>query len=352
MKAIRQFKIKNKVIGGNNPAFVIAEAGINHNGDIKLAFRLIKEAKKSLADCVKFQTFSTKYCESKYSLKPKYFRGQDKGLNKIEFSKSLEFDRYQFLDLKQFCDQEKIIFLSMAADIPSLELLVKIGVEAVKIGSSDTLNFPLFKAIGQTGLPVIYSTGISTFDDVRRGVKYLYKCSVKKLAVLQCTSAYPPAYEDINLKVIQAYQKIFKVPVGLSDHSLGLHISYAAVAIGSEIIEKHFTLDKKLPGVDHGASLEPREFREMVQGIRQIESALGDGKKRIEHSEKEHLLSMRKSLFTLKDIKHGEKFNLNSIGSKRPGGGVSPAEIDYFLGRRAKFDIPADEFIKRNMVEK
>lgn len=352
MRIRKKIKINNRLIGENEPVFIIAEIGINHNGNIKLAFKLIEEAKKAAADCVKFQTFSTKYCESKYSLKPAYFRGRDGGLNKLMFSKSLEFDRYQLKDLKQFCDEKEIIFLSMAADIPSLELLLKIGVTPIKIGSSDTLNFPLFKIVGEAGLPVIYSTGISTFGDVKKGVEYLYKCGVKELAILQCTSEYPSLFTDIDLKVMNSYSKKFKVPVGLSDHSLGMHIAYAAVAMGAKIIEKHFTLSRGYSGVDHTISLEPGELKEMVKRIREIESAMGSGVKEIKKGEEEHLLTMRKSLFSLKNIKKGESLTLSNIGAKRPGGGVSPVEIDNFLGKKAKVDIVGDEFIKWDMIER
>jgi N,N'-diacetyllegionaminate synthase len=343
--------IEGKEISKTSPTFIIAEAGVNHNGSIELALKLIDEAKKAGTDCIKFQTFNTEMCESKYALKPDYFGGRDGNKSKLEFSKSLEFDKYQFKDLKQYCDEKGIIFLSMAADYKSLELLVDIGCKSVKIGSSDTLNFPLFKLIGEAKLSVIYSTGISTMEDVKRGVEYLYECGVEELSILQCTSQYPAPFKDINLNVIKTYEKEFNIPAGLSDHSKGIHIPYAAVALGAKIIEKHFTLSRNLPGVDHIASIEPDELTEMVKRIREIELALGDGIKFIKDSEKEHLKTMRKSLFTLQKIKKGETFTLQNIGAKRPGDGILPTEIDKILGKKAKTDINEDEFLTWEMID-
>lgn len=341
--------IQEREISDLSPSFIIAEAGVNHNGIMDLAFKLIDEAKNAGADCVKFQTFNTEMSESKYASKPDYFSGRDGELSKKDFSKALEFDKVQFKDLKQYCDEKEIIFLSMAADYPSFEILLDIGCPAIKIGSSDTLNFPLFKLIGESKLPVIYSTGISTIDNVKMGVDYLYKSGVEDLSILQCTSQYPAPFKDINLNVMKEYKKCFGVPIGLSDHSEGLHIPYAAIGMGAKIIEKHFTLSRKLAGVDHIASIEPHELKEMVLRIREIEDALGDGLKEIKESEKEHLKTMRKSLFSLTSIKKGEVFTLKNIGAKRPGGGILPIEIDSILGKTAKVNIEEDEYITRDM---
>jgi sialic acid synthase SpsE len=346
--------MKNQIIQGreisdNSPTFIIAEAGVNHNGNMDLAFKLIDEAKKSGADCIKFQTFNTDLCESKYAIKPDYFSGRDGALSKKDFSRLLEFDKIQFTELKEYCDEKNIIFLSMAADFLSFELLMDIGCSAIKIGSSDVLNFPLFKLIGQSKIPVIYSTGISDLKDVRAGVDYLYNSGVEDLSILQCTSQYPTPFKDINLNVMNEYKKEFKIPVGLSDHSKGLHIPYAAVGMGAKIIEKHFTLSRKLPGVDHIASVEPHELKEMISKIREIEYALGDGLKVIKESEKEHLKTMRKSLFSLTEIKKNETFTLKNVGAKRPGGGILPSEIDIILGKVSTINIPADEYITKDM---
>jgi N,N'-diacetyllegionaminate synthase len=344
----KQF-IQGREISNSAPSFIIAEAGVNHNGSMDLAFKLIDEAKSAGADCVKFQTFNTELCESKYALKPDYFSGRDGKLSKKDFSKSLEFDKAQFRDLKQYCDEKDIIFLSMAADYLSFEILMDIGCPAIKIGSSDTLNFPLFKLIGESKIPVIYSTGISTLENVRAGVDYLYKSGVENVSILQCTSQYPAPFKDINLNVMSEYKKEFGIPVGLSDHSQGLHIPFAAVGMGAKIIEKHFTLSRNLPGVDHVASVEPLELKEMVSGIREIEEAMGDGLKEIKDSEKEHLQTMRKSLFSLNSIKKGEILTLKNVGAKRPNGGMLPTAIDALLGKTAKVDIDEDEYITKEM---
>ncbi len=345
-----EVQIAGRKIGSAHPAYIIAEAGVNHNGNFDMALKLVEEAHKAGADCVKFQTFNTESCESKYTLKPGYFGGRDRNADKIDFLKALEFDKEQFRDLKQYCDELGITFMSMAADYPSLELLVDIGCPAIKVGSSDTLNFPLFKAIGSSGLPVVYSTGISTLDDVTSGIAYLRDSGVRDICVLQCTSQYPAPVEDINLAVMDVYRREFQLPAGLSDHSEGLHIPIAAVARGASVIEKHMTLSRMLPGVDHIASIEPAELRQMIAWIRDVESAIGDGAKAIRSSEKEHLQSMRKSLFSLRNIRAGEVLTLQNVGAKRPGGGIMPTEIDRLLGRKAAVDIDNDEFITWEMT--
>ena len=342
--------IGSREVSSQAPAMIVAEAGINHNGNMDMALQLIDAASKAGADAIKFQTFSTAHCESRYALKPDYFTGRDGGQNKLDFSSSLEFDKHQFKELRAYCDEKNILFLSMAADAPSLELLVEIGAPALKIGSSDTLNYPLFKAIGESGLPVIYSTGITTFDEVARGVEYLMICGVRQMAMLQCTSQYPVPFKQVNLRVMDTYARQFKVPVGISDHTRGYHIALAAVARGACIIEKHFTLSRCLPGVDHAASIEPDELACLVDQIRDIEAALGDGVKRIEDSEAEHLKTMRKSLFSMTEIKKGTLLTLQHVAAKRPGGGILPTEIDRVLGRRAAVDIAADEFIAWDML--
>jgi N-acetylneuraminate synthase/N,N'-diacetyllegionaminate synthase len=352
MEFPNKLTIGTKEISDLSPVFIIAEAGINHNGDLGMAFRLVEEAKAAGADAIKFQTFSTRHCESQYSKKPKYFAGREWGQSKLDFSANLEFDKYQFKELKSYCDEIGIIFLSMAADKPSLEILCSIGCPAIKIGSSDTLNFPLFKEIAATKLPVFLSTGISSESDVETSVDYLANSGVESLAIMQCTSQYPAPYSDVNLKVIDRFKSQFGVPAGLSDHSRGWHISLAASARGSNLIEKHFTLSRRLPGVDHIASINPSEFKAMVDSIRDIEMAIGDGHKTICKGEEEHLLTMRKSLFSMSRIHQGQTLTWNQVAAKRPGGGILPTEIGQLIGCKAKVDIEEDEFIQWEMIEK
>ncbi len=343
--------IGGRTVSPQSPPLIVAEAGINHNGSLEMAMRLIAAAKRAGADAIKFQTFSTAHCESRYAVKPDYFSGRDSGLSKHDFSRRLEFDKRQFNELRACCEDNGILFLSMAADEPSLELLVSVGVAAVKIGSSDTVNYPLFKAIGETGLPVIYSTGISSFDDVANGVDYLRAAGVREMAVLQCTSQYPVPYGEVNLRVMKTFRRAFGVPVGLSDHSHGIHVAIAAAACGASIIEKHFTLSRQLPGVDHAASIEPDELSQLVCQVREVTAALGDGTKRIEVSEAEHLATMRKSLFSMTAIPKGTRLQRHHIAAKRPGGGILPTQIDEVLGRRTTVDIPADEFVRWDMFQ-
>jgi len=228
-------------------------------------------------------------------------------------------------------------------------MLIGLGCDEVKIGSSDALNFPLFKALGKHKMKIIFSTGMSTLLEVKRAVTYMRNTGVEDLSILQCTSQYPAPMEAIDLQVLNIYNS-FNCPVGLSDHSEGIHIAPVAVAMGATIIEKHFTLSKKLSGVDHPASLEPDEFAQMVSNIRDIEKAIGNECKRVQDCEKEHLISMRKSLFSLKDIKRGDEFTLDNVGAKRPGNGLSPTEIDKFLGEKANIDIPEDNFIHGEFI--
>lgn len=352
MEFKKEITIGTKTISETSPVFIIAEAGVNHNGDVKLALKLVEEAKKAGADCVKFQTWNTDYLESKYSIKPNYFDGRDDGMSKIEFVKSLEFGKQEFDEIKKYCDEVGIIFLSTPTDIPSLELLLDIGCPAIKISSSDTFNYPLFKALGETGLPVLYSTGMSGLHELEHSMDYLCKSGVKEIGIMQCTSQYPAPYNSINLKVINTFKDVFNVPVGLSDHSEGLHIPVAAVAMGAKIVEKHFTLSRNLPGVDHVASIEPDELQQLVLHIKEVEDALGDGEKVILDIEAENVDSMRKSLFTLQPIKKGEVFTLNNVGAKRPGGGINPIEIDKVLGFKAAEDISNDEYVTWQMIEK
>lgn len=344
--------IGTRVVSAKSPAFIVAEAGINHNGSMEMAFKLIEAASRAGADAIKFQTFSTAHCESQYAVKPDYFSGRDGGQSKHDFSRHLELSTHQFMALHDCCIQNDILFLSMAADQPSLELLLDVGAPAIKIGSSDTLNYPLFKSIGASGLPVIYSTGISTLPDVAQGVDYLRSSGVEQLALLQCTSQYPVPYPQVNLRVMETYRNAFGCAVGLSDHTWGNHIALAAIAMGANIIEKHFTLSRNLPGVDHAASIEPGEMTKLVKQIRDIEAAMGDGTKKIEASEKEHLVSMRKSLFSMVPIPKGTRLTRRHIAAKRPGGGILPTEIDRVLGRRVGVDISADEFIAWDMLLK
>lgn len=344
-KNLKIIEIQGRKIGEGFPCFVIAEAGINHNGDIDMAMELVKMAKEVGADCIKFQTFSTEACESRNSTIPGYFDGRITETDKLDWSKSLELSREEFKKLKTCCDELAIIFLSTACDIPSLELLVEIGVDALKIGSSDTNNTCLLQAVGETGLPVILSTGMSSLEDVDHAFSALQSNGTTQIALLQCTSQYPVPFDQINLRAMNTLRDSFNVPVGFSDHSSGIHVSVASIALGANIIEKHFTLSSDLPGVDHAASIEPHEFREMVWQIREVEKALGNGTKKIMEAERENVTSMRKSLVAAENISDGTILAQEHITVKRPGTGLPPTRIHEVIGRKTKSDINKDEMI-------
>ncbi|OGV51856.1 MAG: hypothetical protein A2X49_03550 [Lentisphaerae bacterium GWF2_52_8] len=345
------FVISGRRIGPGEPCFIIAEAGVNHNGELKMALELVDAAAEAGADCIKFQAFSTEASESSLSLKPSYFDGRDGGQSKLDFSRALEFNREEFAEIAERCRKKGIIFLSMAADLPSLELLVSIGSPAIKIGSSDTNNVLLQREVARTGLPVILSTGISTMEDVKAAVSWMRLQGAKEIALLQCTSQYPSPCCEINLRVLDTFRSTFSVPVGISDHSSGLHIAVAAVARGANIVEKHFTLSRKLPGVDHLASVEPQELKALIGQIREVETALGDGVKRVTESEAEHLKTMRKSLFAARSVPAGTQLSWEDITVKRPGTGLTPPEALKLIGRRVKKDIAADTLLKAEVFD-
>lgn len=348
---IKPVYIGKREIGAGQPCFIIAEAGVNHNGNMDMAFQLVNMAVAAKADCIKFQTFTTELCESKSALKPDYFFGRDSEKTKLELSKELELNESQFNELKQYCDSKGIIFLSMAADYKALNTLLNIGMEAIKISSSDTLNIPLLERIGETKLPVILSTGMSTIEDIELSFSTLKNNGSTEISILQCTSQYPAPYDEINLHVMKTYQERFKIPIGLSDHSKGIHIPVAAVAMGAHIVEKHFTLSHNLPGVDHAASIEPNELKELIQNIKDVETAFGTNYKSVQPSEREHLLTMRKSLVIAHDTKDGTLLKKEDILVKRPGGGILPSNIDKVIGKRLKKTLFEDDIITWDVLE-
>lgn len=343
--------IGNRLVGEDEPVLIIAEAGVNHNGSMDMALRMVDEAVQFGADCIKFQTFETDNIETKHSLKPSYFNGRDSGLDKLAYLKSVEFNKEEFKKIKDYCDSKNIMFLSTVSDTSGLELLLSIGVLAIKVGSSDTVNLPLLKEIGKTGLPLILSTGISTLKDVDIAVKSLSDFGCRQMAILQCTSEYPCSAEELNLNVIKTMRKRYDCPIGFSDHSKGNYVAVAAIALGAKIIERHFTLDRSLPGVDHAASSTPQEMKELVKLIRTTEKALGNGEKIIQPHEREHLITMRKSVVAASDFPKGTVITYDKIKVKRPGTGISPLEIDRVITKRLKIEVKEDDIIKWDMLE-
>jgi N,N'-diacetyllegionaminate synthase len=331
--------------------FIIAEAGINHNGDFDLALELIRQAKKAGADCVKFQTFRYSASESRHSTLPGYFESRFGFSSKRDWYDSIEFSAEQFRQLRACCEEEQIAFLSTACDIDGLRVLLEIGADAVKVASCDTNNDYLLKEIGASDLPVILSTGMSTLDEVDHALKVLREAGCRDIALMQCTSQYPTPPDAVNLRVLKTFRNRFGLPVGLSDHTQGIHIPIAAAALGARMIEKHFTISRDLPGVDHPASIEPHELREMVRCIRETETALGDGVKSVHPTEADNVKDMRRSLMAARPLKAGTILRQEDITAKRPGYGMAPSKIGEILGKRLKTDMETEDLFEPSMVE-
>jgi sialic acid synthase SpsE len=337
----------------NNPSvLIIAEAGINHNGDFEMALELAEEAKNAGADCVKFQSFTYEASESKHSIMPGYFDGKMRFATKKEWYDSISLSESQFAELKSFCGKIGIAFLSTACDVDGLAILQRIGAEAVKIASADAANDYLLKAVGRSALPVILSTGMTTLEELDHGIDVLRTHGTSRIALTQCTSQYPAPYDEVNLKAMDSLRQRYNLPVGLSDHTPGIEIAVAAVALGARIIEKHFTLDRDLPGVDHQASIEPRELATLTTAIRNVEKAMGDGVKTPSPSEQENAPAMKRSLMAAKPIKAGTTLVEDDITAKRPGTGMPPSKLDSLIGKRLKVDMEYEDMFNEELFER
>lgn len=332
----------------NAPVKIIAEIGVNHNGDIHLAKKLIKIAKESGADIAKFQAFQTKDLVTSSAAMAAY-QEKNVGNFKTQFDMLLnyEFSKSQFTELYNYCHEVEIEFLATAFDDESFQIIQQIGIERIKIPSGEITNLPYLKQIAKAGKEIILSTGMSTLIEVKEAIETLEKFGSRKqnITILHCTSSYPAPIDEVNLRAMVKLGDFFDAKIGYSDHTLGTEVAIAAVSLGACVIEKHLTLDRDLPGPDHKASLEPTEFKEMVRGIRNIEKALGSDVKSPTKSEISTMQSARKSLVAIESIRAGELFTTHNVGAKRPGGGISPMRWDHYIGRRASRDYSADELI-------
>lgn len=326
---------------------IIAEAGVNHNGSLKLAKELAERAKWAGADIVKFQTFHSESLVSKYAVKAEYQKKTtDSAENQIQMLKKLELSPLEFEELSHYCSLIGIVFLSTPFDLESIKFLdKKMNLPFWKIPSGEITNLPYLIDIAKTGKPVILSTGMSTIQEIKEAVQVLQKFGTEKITLLHCNTEYPTPYEDVNLKAMQTLKEHFSCPVGYSDHTMGIEVPIAAVALGAEVIEKHFTLDKTLEGPDHKASLEPQELKHMVEAVRHIEAAGGDGKKLPSISEKKNITAARKSIVAKTGIQKGELLTEENLTVKRPGNGISPMKWFDVVGTKAKKDYDEDELI-------
>lgn len=332
-----------------NKTFIIAEAGINHNGSIEIAKKMIEVAKECGADAIKFQTFKAEKVISKCAPKAEYQKQTTGEIDsQLEMVKKLELSFDDFIVLKEYCDKLNIMFLSTPFDFESIDFLDDLGLEIFKIPSGEITNLPYLEKIGKLGKKVILSTGMADLGEIEDALDILTSCGTKKedITILHCNTEYPTPYEDVNLLAMLTIKEALKVKVGYSDHTLGIEIPIAAVALGASVIEKHFTLDKNMEGPDHKASLEPHELKAMIDAIRNIEKSLGDGIKKPSKSELKNKDIARKSIVAKKEIKKGEIFTEDNITVKRPGNGISPMRWYEVLGKVALKDYKEDELIE------
>jgi len=327
---------------------IIAEAGVNHNGEIARAFNLIDAAADTGVDIVKFQTFSAERLVTKTAVKAAYQENSSPEFaSQYDMLKALEFGHDEFYKLKAKCISRDIEFLTTGFDISDLEFISKIDLARFKIPSGEITNLPYLRYIGKLGKPVILSTGMSTLPEISAALKILEDAGTdrSRITVLHCNTEYPTPFEDVNLKAMLTIKYEFGVEVGYSDHTLGIEVPIAAAALGATVIEKHFTLDRNLPGPDHKASLEPNELKSMVTSIRNIEKALGDGFKAPSKSELKNLSVVRKSIIAKKDISAGDIFSADNLTVKRPGTGITPMNWDDYIGRVSTRSYSNDDLI-------
>ncbi len=328
----------------NAPVYIIAEIGVNHNGSFEHALACIDAAVASGANAVKFQTFKSESLVTAYAQKAQYQTENTKSQgNQLEMLKKLELTFEDFKQIKQYCMEKKIDFMSTPFDSESASFLNSLEVEAFKIGSGDMNNIMLLEQINEYKRPVLLSTGMSSLNEVRESVDALIDCPV---ILLHCTSDYPSPLVDVNLRAISSLRNEYCLITGYSDHTDGIEIAVAAVAVGARVIEKHFTLDRGLPGPDHKASLEPKQFAAMVQSIRSVEIALGDGIKRCMPSEEKTKMVARKSIVLTDDIAKGTILERSHITVKRPGNGIEPRFYKQLLGKCVNRDLAKDELLR------
>ncbi|MCD6068708.1 MAG: neuB [Bacteroidetes bacterium] len=335
----------------DNNVFIIAEAGVNHNGSMQMAKQLIDAAAEAKADAVKFQTFIAENVMSRYAVKAEYQKESTGGdESQLEMVKKLQLGFDDFIELKKYCEGKNIQFLSTPFDLVSVDFLKTLNMGLWKIPSGEITNLPYLTKIGGYKEKVIFSTGMSTLGDIENALGILIAAGTAKenITVLHCNTEYPTPMKDVNLKAMLTIKNAFGIDVGYSDHTLGIEVPVAAVAMGATVIEKHFTLDKSLPGPDHQASLDPTELKQMVAAIRNIEAAMGTGTKVPSPSEKKNMDIARKSVHLTRDIKKGEVLTAADLTIKRPGNGISPMMINEIIGCVAMKDLKEDYLLHLN----
>jgi N-acetylneuraminate synthase/N,N'-diacetyllegionaminate synthase len=345
-------RIGGRAIGPGHPCYVIAEAGVNHNGDLRLARELIVEAKKAGADCVKFQTFSAERVATAAAPKADYQRrSTDPGESQIAMLKRLELAPQDFVELRLCCEREGIAFLSTPYSVEDVDVLVAAGADAFKIPSALIVEPELLRHTARQGRPMLLSTGMATLDEIDEAVAVIRGAGAPPLVLLQCTTDYPSAIEDANLRAIATMRERYGAPVGYSDHTTSPIAALGAVALGAAVVEKHFTLDRAMPGPDHSSSADPEGFAALVRAIRELESALGSGEKRPGARERANMIGMRRSLVARRAIAAGETMTAEMLAWKRPATGIAPRDAARLIGRTAKRAIAADAVLEWGMFE-
>ena len=326
--------------------FIVAEAGVNHNGQLDLALELVDVAARAGADAVKFQTFKADNLVKRGTEKADYQKVQTSGGDQHAMIRALELDEDDHVTLARRCVERGIEFMSTPFDSWAMHLLVGLGMRRIKVPSGELTNRPFLEELASQGLPMILSTGMATLDEVERSVAWLREVNHEKdvadwLTILHCTSNYPAVPTDVNLRAMQTIHSVLRVPVGYSDHTLGIEVSLAAVALGASVVEKHFTLNRNLPGPDHQASLTPEHLAEMVRGIRAVEASLGDGVKRPAPSEVSMRKLVRRSAFAARDLAAGAALGPGDLEFLRPGTGIGPEHARELTGRRLQREVAA-----------
>lgn len=332
---------------GNGRCLIIAEAGVNHNGNLELALKLCDAAKKAGADVIKFQTWKTEAIITKTVSQAEYQK-ENTGIEQTQFEmlKSLELSYGDFAKIKEYCDSIGIVFSSTADETESLDFLLTLGIPFIKIGSGDIGNIPYLRYIGSKSMPIILSTGMSSLADIDISLQALKEGGATDITLLHCTTSYPCTFENVNLNAMRTIKDAFKLPVGYSDHTSGSSVSVAAVAMGAKVIEKHFTLDKNMEGPDHQASLNPKEFKLLVKEIRNIEAAMGDGRKIPTDTEKEISKVVLKRIVARRLINKDQIIKYEDICIKRNDSGMMAKDWDMIIGAKANKDYNIDEGIE------
>jgi len=344
--------IAERRVGFGKPVFIIAEAGVNHNGDVRLARQLVDAAKDAGADAVKFQSFGAERLVSAAAPKAVYqLQTTDAAESQLEMLRRLELSSEAYRELFLHCQARGILFLSTPFDEENVDLLDALGVPAFKVGSGDLTNSEFLRYVAQRGKPVILSTGMSTLDEVEAAVRVIGDAKCHELILLHCVSCYPADPAEANLRAMGTMAAAFHTPVGFSDHTLGMEVTMAAVALGACVIEKHITLDRAMPGPDHRASFEPEEFKQFCMTLRRVESSLGDGTKRPTPNERDTARVARRSLHAAHDLEKGGPLRAEDFVARRPGTGVSAADLESVLTRRLTRSVSEGEMLREQDLE-